>query len=107
MYQEWIDTLKSTLLFQGIGNEALGIMLNCLKPAVRRYKQREIITVYGQPFQGIGIIAGGKVALTKDMYSGNRIIMGILDAGDIFGETVAFSDHEYAANPFQQSLDAG
>ncbi len=93
MYQEWIDTLQSSLLFRSIGNESLNIMLDCLKPKIRRCKQREIIVAYGQPFQGVGIIASGKVALTKEMYSGNRIMMGILDAGDIFGETVAFSDH--------------
>ena len=93
MYQEWIDTLQSSLLFRGIGDESLNIMLDCLKPKIRRCKQREIIVAYGQPFQGVGIIASGKVALTKEMYSGNRIMMGILDAGDIFGETVAFSDH--------------
>jgi CRP-like cAMP-binding protein len=92
MYLEWINTLKSTLLFRGIGSESLNIMLDCLKPTVRRPKQREIIVAYGQPFQGIGIIASGKVALTKETYSGNRIIMGMLEASDIFGETVAFSD---------------
>ena len=93
MYLEWIDTLKSTLLFRSIGSESLNIMLDCLKPIMRRCKQREIIVAYGQPFQGIGIIASGKVALTKETYSGNRIIVGILDTGDIFGETVAFSDN--------------
>ncbi len=94
MYLEWIDTLQSSLLFRGIGNESLNIMLDCLKPKIRRCKQREIIVAYGQPFQGVGIIASGKVALTKEMYSGNRIMMGILDAGEIFGETVAFSDRK-------------
>jgi len=93
LYLEWIDTLKSSLLFHGIGGESLNIMLGCLKPKIRRCKDREIIVAYGQPFQGVGIIASGKVALTKETYSGNRIIMGILEAGDIFGETVAFSDH--------------
>ena len=67
-------------------------MLDCLKPRISRCKQREIIVASGQSFQGIGIIASGKVALTKETYSGNRIIMGMLDAGDIFGETVAFSE---------------
>jgi len=93
MYLEWIDTLKSTLLFRGIDSESLNIMLDCLKPTVRRCKQREIIVAYGQPFQGIGIIASGKVALAKETHSGNRIIMGILEASDIFGGMVAFSDH--------------
>jgi len=93
MYQEWIDVVKSSLLFGGIGNESLNIMLDCLKPRIRRCRQREIVVVCGQSFQGIGVVAGGKVALTKETYSGNRIMMGILHAGDIFGETVAFSDH--------------
>jgi CRP-like cAMP-binding protein len=92
MYKKWIGTLDSCVLFNGISNESLNIMLDCLKPRISRCKQREIIVAYGQPFQGIGIIASGKVALTKETYSGNRIIMGLLDAGNIFGETVAFSD---------------
>jgi CRP-like cAMP-binding protein len=92
MYREWIDAIDSCILFSGINNESLAIMLDCLKPRISKYKQREIIAAYGQPFQGIGIITSGKVALTKETYSGNRIIIGILDAGNIFGETVAFSD---------------
>ena len=93
MYEEWINALQSSWLFRSIGNESLNIMLDCLKPKMRRCKQREIIVAYSQPFQGVGIIASGKVALTRETYSGNRIMMGILDAGDIFGEMVAFSDH--------------
>jgi len=92
MYQEWINVLKSSLLFRGIDAEALNTMLECLKPRIQRCKQREIIVVYGQPFQGIGIVASGRVALTRETFSGNRIMLGIIDAGDIFGEMVAFSD---------------
>jgi CRP/FNR family transcriptional regulator, dissimilatory nitrate respiration regulator len=92
MYQEWINTLNSCALFRNIGSESLNIMLDCLKPKVSKYKQAEQIINYGQRFQGIGIIAGGRIAITKETYSGNRIIMGILNTGDIFGETVAFSD---------------
>jgi len=91
MYKDWIDVLRSSPLFRGINPESLGVMLDCLKPRIRRYKQREIIVSYGQPFHGIGIIASGKVALTRETYSGNRIMIGILNEGDIFGETEAFS----------------
>jgi CRP/FNR family transcriptional regulator, dissimilatory nitrate respiration regulator len=92
MYQEWTETLKLCVLFNGIEGKSLNVMLDCLKPKIRRCRQREIIVTSGQNFQGIGIIAGGKVALTKETYSGNRIIMGIFGAGEIFGEAVAFSD---------------
>ncbi len=93
MHLKWIDALQSSLLFRGIDRESLNVMLDCLAPVIRRCKQREIIVACGQPFQGVGIIASGKVALTKEMHSGNRTMMGILDAGDIVGETVAFSDN--------------
>jgi len=94
MYKEWTDTLKSSLLFREIEGESLNIMLDCLKPRIRHYRQREIIVTSGQLFQGVGIIASGSVALTKETYSGNRIIMAILNAGDIFGEMVVFSDQK-------------
>ena len=87
-----IKGLRDSQLFRGIGDESLSIMLDCLKPKIRRYRQREIVVSYGQPFDGIGIIAGGRIALTRETYSGNRIIMGFLDSGNIFGEMAAFSD---------------
>ncbi len=92
MYEEWIGCLQKSPLFRDIKSGSLPVMLDCLKPKIRKCKQREIIVSYGEQFYGIGIIVEGSVALTKEMYSGNRIIMGILNEGDIFGETVAFRD---------------
>ena len=91
MYREWVDVLASTVLFSGIDVESLNVMLNCLRPQLRRYRQREVITTRGQVFEGIGIIASGKVALVKETYAGDRVILGVLNAGDIFGERLAFS----------------
>ena len=94
MKAEWLETLSLSVLFNGISKESLNIMLECLKPRIKHCRPREVIVAFGQPFHGIGIIAAGKVALTKETYSGNRIIMGIFGAGDIFGETVAFSEQQ-------------
>lgn len=92
MYREWIDVLQKAPLFKGIGQEELNTMLGCLRPRIKRYKYREIVALYGTPLSGIGIVASGKVALTRETYSGNRIMLGILGSGSIFGETAAFSD---------------
>ena len=94
MYQEWNEVLNSSILFRGISPDSLNIMLECLKPRVHLCKQREIVVLSGSPFQGIGIVASGSVALTKETYSGNRVIMDILNKGAIFGEMVAFSDNK-------------
>lgn len=91
MYNEFTSVLISSPIFRGISPEALDAMLDCLKPKIQRYKTREIVAVCGQPFHGVGIVANGKVALTRETYSGNRIILDILNAGEIFGEMVAFS----------------
>ena len=92
MYRQWIEVLQTTPLFRGIDRENLNKMLECLKPRIKRYKYREIVALYGNPLSGIGIVASGKVALTRETYSGNRIMLGILGSGDIFGETAAFSN---------------
>jgi CRP-like cAMP-binding protein len=92
MYQEWNEVLQKTPLFKRIDREGLSKMLNCLKPIIKKYKYREIVALYDQPLSGIGIVVSGKVALTKETYSGNRIMLGILGSGDIFGETAAFSN---------------
>jgi len=92
MEQKILDAIKSSPLFRNIDDGSLGIMLDCLNPRMKKYRQREIIASYGQPFTGIGIIVGGRIALTKEQYSGNRIIMGFLGEGNIFGEMIAFSD---------------
>ena len=94
MYYEWINVINASPLFRGISPKALNTMLECLKPKIKNCKQREIITVAGQPFDGIGIVAYGRVALTRETLSGDRIMLEILDAGEIFGEVVAFSDNK-------------
>ena len=85
------ETLISSRLFNGIPAENIIRMLVCLDPKDKKYRQREIIAIAGSPVSGIGFIMEGKVALTRDTFSGNRFIMEILGAGDIFGEMAAFS----------------
>ncbi|HEY95600.1 MAG TPA: Crp/Fnr family transcriptional regulator [Dehalococcoidia bacterium] len=94
MDQIILEAIKSSPLFRNIDEESLNIMLDCLDPRMKKYRQREIIVAYGQPFTGMGILAGGRIALTREQYSGNRIIMGFLGEGNIFGEMLAFSDRK-------------
>lgn len=92
MYEEWTKSLVRSPLFRNMTEEGLAAMMNCLQPRLHVYGNREIIAVYGQSFTGVGIIAAGKVALTRDTYSGGRIVLDVLKSPDIFGEVVAFSD---------------
>ena len=92
MNLEQTEAIKLCPLFSGISNKHLNIMLDCLKPKIKKYHQQETVADCGQPLAGIGIVARGEVALTKETRSGDRIIIDLLGRGEIFGETIAFSD---------------
>lgn len=94
MYDKWINVINASPFFRDIGSESLNTMLECLKPVIKNYKQREMIALSGQPFDGIGVVVCGRVALTRETLSGNRIMLEILDAGGIFGEVIGFSDNK-------------
>jgi len=94
MYNQWLNVLKSSPLFKEIPEPNLNAMLECLKPAKKEYQCREIVALNGSPFTGIGIVASGSVALTRETFSGNRILLEILGPKDIFGEMVAFSHNQ-------------
>ncbi len=91
MYAQWIDSLSKSPLFRGIEGNELNTMLNCLRPARKEYRAREIIALNGGSFSGIGTVITGKISLTRETYSGNRIILSVLGPGEVFGEIVAFS----------------
>lgn len=92
MVQQWGNILSNTPLFHGIETEELGSMLDCIQPMVASYKKNEVIAVAGTPLQGIGIVLTGELTVTKENAAGNRVIMTLLEQGDLFGEMAAFSE---------------
>lgn len=93
MYTKWINSLKKVVLFRELDKDELITMLMCIRPSAASYKKKEYITNTGEEFTGIGIIVEGKAVVTKENAAGDRIIMAKLEAGDIFGEMIAFSNH--------------
>jgi CRP-like cAMP-binding protein len=92
--EEWINRLSITPLFHDIKYKKINRILDYSNPRVKKYKKHEVVTFSGQSYDGIGIVASGKIAITRESPTGNRIILDILKAGDIFGEMVAFSDNK-------------
>jgi len=91
MYEQYSEVLLSSALFRDIAPDELQRMLDCLKPRIREYRSREVIALCDSPFTGVGIVVAGKVAVTRETYSGSRILLAILGPGDVFGEMEAFS----------------
>lgn len=91
MYQKWLYILEGIPLFGGINSVNLEHMLGCLAPKITTFKKGETIRVVEEVFDGLGIVLAGNVTVTKENEVGERLILAKLDAGNIFGEMIAFS----------------
>lgn len=86
-----MDALEKCLLFRDIPSEQLYMMLECIKPKIESYKRNEYITLMEDDFTGVGIVLEGEVLLAKENAAGNRVIIDVVEPGEIFGEMIAFA----------------
>lgn len=91
MFHSWLPRLAGCLLFQGIEPDSLAQMLDCLKPQISEYAKNELIARAGEPLGGVGIVLDGSVVVSKENLAGNRVMMSVLETGELFGEMAAFS----------------
>lgn len=91
MFEEYVEIISKTALFKGIERDKISVMLECLKPKVSSYNRNDCIVISGVVFESVGIILKGKATVSKENAAGNRIIMTVLEKGNIFGEMLAFS----------------
>lgn len=85
------SAITNCMLFEKMDNEELSMLLDCLKPRIRKFSKNDIANVAGEPFEGIGVVLSGQAAVVKESAAGNRIILAMLKPGDLFGEMAAFS----------------
>ncbi len=91
MYEKWIDTISASALFSGIAKEDLKFMINCIKPRMEKFSKNDYIVFTGERFEGVGVLLSGAATVLKENAAGERIIMTLLEPGDIFGEIAVFS----------------
>jgi CRP-like cAMP-binding protein len=92
MREEWILSLSKVHLFDGISVEELHVLIDSFQPRISIYQKNECVVIAGYEMEGIGCILEGEAKAMKEDMLGNRTIVTILQAGDIFGEIAAFSD---------------
>ena len=86
-----MQSLKRCRLFNGLGQEEINCLLECLQPRIKSYQKNECITIAGDELTEFGILLSGEAAVTKENAAGNRIILTVLGPGELFGEIAAFS----------------
>lgn len=91
MFATYYDIISQSPLFHDIEEQDVIALLHCLKHKICHYKKHDFIALTGHPFEGIGIVLKGQVLVAKENAAGKRIMMTMLEPGDMFGEMVAFA----------------
>ena len=81
--------LKNSILFSGMKEEEIRIVLGCLSKRVKRYEKGSIIFQVGDEISELGIVMGGSVHIIREDYWGNRDLIARIGEYEIFGETYA------------------
>ena len=84
--KKYIDILKRTQLFYGVGEEEISAMLHCLQATLRTVKKGEYVFHEGEHVDYITVLVEGKLLVQHDDFWGNRNIVNIIYIGEMFGE---------------------
>lgn len=84
--EKYIEILKRTQLFSGISDSEISAMLNCLQARLLTFKKGEYVYREGQHLDHISVLVKGKLLVQHDDFWGNRNIINVLHAAEMFGE---------------------
>lgn len=84
--EKYIQILKRTQLFSGVVESEIEAMLSCLQARLVAYKRGEYVLRQGEHIDTILVLAEGKLHVQRDDYWGNRSIIQMISAGEMFGE---------------------
>lgn len=90
--EKYIQTLKRSRLFSGVGDDEVSSMLHCLQARLQTYKKGEYVFRQGQHVNHITILVEGKILVQRDDFWGNRSIMNVISVGEMFGEAYIAPD---------------
>jgi CRP-like cAMP-binding protein len=104
--KKYIPILKQTKLFAGVEEEEISAMLKCLQAELRTYKKGEYVFRQGERLSSLTILAEGCLHIQRDDYWGNRSIINIVHAGDMFGEAYTAPESEALLNDVIAAKDS-
>lgn len=96
MNRKYVDALEQVQLFEGLKQEEILKVLNCLNAYTREYLKGSYIYMHGECFTDIGIILEGKVTVDSTYQNGSGLTLNILEQYDTFGEDVVCLNHGQA-----------
>ncbi len=90
--KKYIQILKKTQIFAGVGDDEISSMLSCLGARLYNYKKGEYVLRQGEHLSDIIVLVKGTLHVQIDDYWGNRSILGQIAVGEMFGEAYVAPD---------------
>ena len=90
--QQYMEVLKNTKIFAGLGEDDITAMLNCLNARIKTYKKGGLVLCQGEISSKILILLEGNLHIQSDDYWGNRTILSKISVGEMFGEAYALPE---------------
>jgi len=78
--------LKQVRLFAGLNESDFPEIVSCLHAKIKVYPKGSFLLLMGESIKNIGIVLSGNVEISRQDYSGNRLIINLLKYPDIFVE---------------------
>lgn len=90
----FLPVLQKCPLFRGIDPTELPVLLECLGAKTVTAEKRQTVLREGAPARFVGVVLKGGVQILQEDYFGNRSILGLAEAGELFGESFACAGTE-------------
>lgn len=86
-----LPILMASALFHGIAEADLPGLLSCVEAKARSFERGETILHRGDRTDRLGLVLTGTVHIVREDFWGNRSMVGLAGAGDIFAESYALT----------------
>jgi len=87
--KKYLHILKNTSLFQGICEDEIEGMLQCLGARTREFAKGKSIYHIGEKITDVALVLEGAVHIKREDYWGNLSILNVISSGEVFGEAYA------------------
>lgn len=87
--KKYFELLKKCPLFEGIEENELSGMLQCLGARTLDVSKNQPVFLEGDPAKYVGIVLSGSVQVVREDYFGNRSMVAVIEPAELFGEAFA------------------
>ncbi len=92
--EKYFDLILGNPLFSGISKDNLKSLLGCLSAKTAEFTKGDPVFLEGDPAGFIGLVLEGAVQIVRDDFYGNRSLLTLAQAGELFAEAYACANVE-------------